>query len=142
MAACGASDSVIAQHQCLLGTAGPSSSLLCFSPRGVLLNRLMLLFSAQCHTLCFTSVTGGLRQSRYWPTQRNENGKKWKKRSLWESLFPFHLRAMMFAISRQNRREGTSSYPSVMHSSIAHIYIYTPCCFVLREERHICKMYL
>lgn len=41
------------------------------------------------------------------------------------------------------QERGDLSYPSDMHSYISHIYIYTPCCFVLKEERQFCKnMYL
>lgn len=142
-------------HQYLCGAAGPSSSLLYFSPRGdvggegVLLNRLMLLFSAQYHTLCITSVTGGLLRSGHWSrSQRNENGKKWKKRSSMDSLFPFHQRALMFTASvcrTGERGPFISIIPALtyiyIHIYISHIYIYiyTPCCFVLKEERQFCK---
>lgn len=139
MAACGASDSVITHTSISVELQVP---LLLFSISlhgvmwgawgGVLLNRLMLLFSAQYHTLCITSVTRGLQRSGHWSrSQRNENGKKWKKRSSMDSLFPFHQRALMFTASvcrTGERGPFISIIPALtyiyIHIYISHIYIY------------------
>lgn len=134
MAACGASDSVI-MHTSISGELQVPLLLFSVSLHGVgggwgwvwargwvRLNRLMLLFSAQYHTLCITSVTGGLRRSGHWSkSQHNENGKKWKKRSSVDSLFPFQQRAPIHGINLQNRRERTFH----IHPSCTHIYTYT-----------------
>lgn len=141
MAACGASDSVITHTSVSKELRVP---LLLFSISlhgwGVLLNRLMLLFSAQYHTLCITSVTGGLPRSRHWPTQRNEKEME-EEKLLGISLSISPESDDVHVTSEQER--GDLSYPSVMHSYISHIYIniyiYTPCCFVLKEERQFCK---
>ena len=105
----------------------PRVPLLLFSissPRGVLLDRLMLLLSAQYHTLCITSVTGGLPRSRHTGRpdvmRMERNG---RRGAPLESLFPFQSRASVFATSPQNRRER-GPFISISHALIYISYIY------------------
>lgn len=106
----------------------PRVPLLLFSissPRGVLLDRLMLLLSAQYHTLCITSVTGGLPRSRHTGRpdvmRMERNG---RRGALLESLFPFQSRASsVFTTSPQNRRER-GPFISINHALIYISYIY------------------
>lgn len=55
-----------------------------------------------------------------------------------ESLFPFQWRASVLTTSPQNGRER-GPFISISHALIyiSYIYIYTPCCFVLEEEKTI-----
>lgn len=123
MAACGASDSVIAQTPVSPRSRGSLffSSLFLLHGGGFLLDRLMLLLSAQYHTLCITSVTGGLpRSRRTGPTRRNENGKKWKKRS--PSGISLSISVESVGVddeSAEREREGTFH----IHQSCTHIYL-------------------
>lgn len=143
MAACGASDSVIAQTPVSPRSRGSLffSSLFLLHGGGVLLDRLMLLLSAQYHTLCITSVTGGLPRSRHTgPTRRNENGKKWKKRS--PSGISLSISVESVGVddeSAEREREGTFH----IHQSCTHIYlIYIsthPAVLFWKRKRQFCK---
>lgn len=56
---------------------------------------------------------------------------------LWNLSFHFSRERRCWRRVRRTGERGDLSYPSVMHSYISHIYIYTPCCFVLEEEKTI-----
>lgn len=69
-----------------------------------LLGKLMLLFSAPYHKLCFASATDGLQKHRHWLTQSDDNQEKRKHICPYESFFPLPL-----VIMEQER--GDLSYP-------------------------------
>lgn len=127
MAARGASDSVNMRE-----LEVPLLLFSIFLSTGGSARQTHALFSAQYHTLCFylshrrTAAQRTLADPALVERDETEEGETVAvSLSVWRD------------VSGQSRRERIFSYPWIMHSHISHLYIsiYTPCCFVLKDDK-------